>query len=144
MASAFAAPTATPPPGTKRQPWSRTTRLPVRSEQGGAAVRALLEQVPVAGHLLTIDALYTTRETARLIVTTHAADYLMTEEERRPGRDRPLPGTGARAHRQRAIAVLVINYPHVAQVFRIRDGATTTEHVYEAPALGRRRQELLA
>ena len=60
------------------------TQLPVATlgfhEEGGetAAVRALLEQVPVAGHLLTIDALYTTREIARLIVTTHAADYLMT------------------------------------------------------------------
>ena len=84
MASVFAAPTATPPPGTQRQPWSRTTRS--CHEQGGetAAVRALLEQVPVAGRLLTIDALYTTRETARLIVTTHAADYLVTAKKNAP------------------------------------------------------------
>lgn len=47
-------------------------------------MRALLEQVPVAGRLLTIDALYTTRETARLIVTTHAADYLVTAKKNAP------------------------------------------------------------
>ena len=63
---------------------------------------------------------------------------------------------------QRAIAVLtppqrLINYPHVAQVFRItrqrtdarqgRDGATTTEHVYgftSAPAPRATPQQLLA
>ena len=160
------------------------TRLPVATlgfhEQGGetAAVRALLEQVPVAGHLLTIDALYTTRETARLIVTTHAADYLMTVKKNAPETHQLLStldwerdATGhfrepvGKAHgriEQRAIAVLtppqrLINYPHVAQVFRItrqrtdarqgRDGATTTEHVYgftSAPAPRATPQQLLA
>ena len=132
-------------------------------DEGGetAAVRALLEQVPVAGRLLTIDALYTTRETARLLITTHGADYLMTVKKNAPETHQLLStldwerdATGhfqepvRKAHgriEQRAIDVLtppqrLLNYPHVAQVFRItrrrtdarqrRDGATTTEHVY--------------
>lgn len=160
------------------------TRLPVATlgfhEEGGetAAVRALLEQVPVAGRLLTVDALYTTRETARLIVTTHAADYLMTVKKNAPETHQLLStidwerdATGhfqepsCKAHgriEQRAIAVLtpprhLLNYPHVAQVFRItrqrtdarqgRDRTTTTEHVYgftSVPAQRATPQQLLA
>ena len=103
-------------------------------------MRALLEQVPVAGRLLTIDALYTTRETARLTVTAYAADYLMTVKKNAPEThqllstlDSERDATGhlqqpvRKAHgriEQRAIAVLtppqrLINLPHVAQVFRI-------------------------
>ena len=122
------------------------TGLPVATlgfhEEGGetAAVRALLEQVPLAGRLLTVDALYTTRETARLIVDIHAADYLMTVKKNAPETHRLLStidwerdATGhfrervQKAHgriEQRAIAVLtpprrLLNYPHAAQVFRI-------------------------
>ena len=122
------------------------TGLPVATlgfhEEGGetAAVRALLEQVPLAGRLLTVDALYTTRETARLIVGIHAADYLMTVKKNAPETHRLLStidwerdATGHcreranKAHgriEQRAIAVLtpprrLLNYPHAAQVFRI-------------------------
>ena len=149
-------------------------------DEGGetAAVRALLEQVPVAGRLLTIDALYTTRETARLLVTTHGADYLMTVKKNAPETHQLLStldwardATGhfqepvRKAHgriEQRAIEVLtpppgLLNYPHVAQVFRItrrrtdarqrRDGATTTEHVYgftSVPATRATPQQLLA
>ena len=66
------------------------TRLPMATlsfnEEGGeiAAVRALLEKVDVAGRVLTVDALHTTRETARVIVQTHGADYLMTVKENAP------------------------------------------------------------
>ena len=81
-------------------------------EEGGetAAVRALLEQVPVAGRLLTIDALYTTRETARLLVSTHDADYLMTVkknvlstlwERDAPATSSPSEGRAHRATRHR-------------------------------------------
>ena len=55
-------------------------------EEGGetAAVRALLEQVPIRGRLVTIDALFTTREIARLLVEAHGADYLMSVKKNAP------------------------------------------------------------
>ena len=64
-----------------------TRKLPLATlnfhDKGGeiAAVRALLEQTPVAGRVITIDALHTTRDTARTIVDTHGADYLMSVKE---------------------------------------------------------------
>ena len=84
-------------------------------EEGGetAAVRALLEQVPIRGRLISIDALFTTREIARLLVEAHGAHYLMSVKERLrdppppqhhllgTGRDRLLPRgrrQGPRAH----------------------------------------------
>ena len=50
-----------------------------------AAVRALLEEVSVAGRVITVDALHTVRDTARSIVETHNADYLMTVKANAPG-----------------------------------------------------------
>ncbi len=45
-----------------------------------AAVRALFEEVPLAGRVVTLDALHTVRDTARTLVDTHRADYLLTVE----------------------------------------------------------------
>ena len=59
------------------------TGLPVAShsfhDKSGerAALAALLEEVPLAGHIITVDALHTVRDTARSIVETHNAHYLM-------------------------------------------------------------------
>ncbi len=49
-------------------------------DEGGeiAALRALLEDVDIRGRLLTLDALHTTRDTARAIVETHGADYMLS------------------------------------------------------------------
>ena len=48
-------------------------------DEGGetAALRALLEDVDLRGCVLTLDALHTTRDTARSIVETHGADYVL-------------------------------------------------------------------
>ena len=112
------------------------------NDEGGeaAAVRALLDEVPVAGRVITIDALHTTRDTARTIKETHGADYLMTVKENAPETSRTLASIHwerdasayfeeelAKAHariEQRRIAVLtplpgLVNYPHVAQIFRV-------------------------
>ena len=117
-------------------------------KRGGeiAAVRALLEKVEVAGRVLTVDALHTTRETARVIVETHGADYLMTVKENAPETHELLStidwkrdATGFfqeeidLAHgriEQRSIQVMtplegLLNYPHVAQIFRLTRRAPT-------------------
>ena len=66
------------------------TGLPVAShgynDENGerAAVRALLEEVPLDGHVITVDALHTTRDTARSIVESRNADYLMTVKANAP------------------------------------------------------------
>ena len=66
------------------------TGLPVAShgfhDESGeiAAVQALLEDVSVAGRVITVDALHTVRDTARSIVETHKADYLMTVKANAP------------------------------------------------------------
>ena len=49
-----------------------------------AAVGALLEEVPIAGTVITIDALHTTLDTAASIVEKHAADYLMAVKQNAP------------------------------------------------------------
>ena len=60
------------------------TALPVAShgfhDESGerAALAALFEEVSLAGHVITVDALHTVRDTARSIVEIHNADYLMT------------------------------------------------------------------
>ena len=60
------------------------TALPVAShgfhDKNGerSALRALLEEVSIAGHVITLDALHTVRDTARSIVESHNGDYLMT------------------------------------------------------------------
>ncbi len=105
-----------------------------------AAVGALLDVTPIAGALLTIDALHTTREVAARIVEQHRADYLMTVKKNCPetfqtlatlpweqatGRFSEDPEKGHGRIDQRHIEVLTpiknsLNYLHVAQVFRIR------------------------
>ena len=66
------------------------TRMPVATlndhDDGGeiAAVRTLLEQAPVEGRVITLDALHTTRDTARAIVETHRADSLMSVKDNAP------------------------------------------------------------
>ena len=49
-----------------------------------AAVGALLEATPIAGALITFDALHTTREVAASIVDQHGADYLLTVKQNCP------------------------------------------------------------
>ena len=123
-----------------------TTGVPLASlnfhDENGelAAVAALLEEVSIAGSVITIDALHTTRDTAASIVEQHGANYLMTvkqncsetyqalatmpwEEATGHFSEKPERGHGRidRCH----IVVLTllektINYPHVAQVFRVR------------------------
>ena len=161
-----------------------TTGLPLATlsfnEEGGeiAAVRALLEKVEVAGRVLTADALHTTRETARVIVETHGADSLMTVKENAPETHELLStidwkrdATGFfqeeidLAHgriEQRSIQVMtplegLLNYPHVAQIFRLTrrrtdarqngTGPTSREQVYgitSVPADRATPQQLLA
>ena len=49
-----------------------------RDEGGeGAALRALLEDVDLRGCVLTLDALHAARDTARAVVETHGADYVL-------------------------------------------------------------------
>ena len=131
------------------------TRMPVATlnyhDDGGeiAAVRTLLEQVPVEGRVITLDALHTTRDTARAIVETHRADYLMSVKDNAPETRKALEtvdweraASGRfeekidKAHgriEQRRIEVLtplprLINYPHVAQIFRVTRERTDARH----------------
>ena len=123
-----------------------STGVPVASlnfhDDGGeiAAVSALLEEVPIAGTVITIDALHTTLDTASSIVEKHGADYLMTVKQNAPetyealvtmpweqatGRFSEDPEKGHGRIDRRHIEVLTplpntLNYPHVAQVFRVR------------------------
>ena len=129
-------------------------------DEGGeiAAVHAALETAPVAGCLLTLDALHTSRETARLIVETHNADWMMTVKgnasetfETFESIDWETTSTGSYCEKpalehgrieQRSIEVFtplakMINYPHVKQIFRVtrdveikKTGKRTTEHAY--------------
>ena len=123
-----------------------TTGVPLASlnfhDENGelAALGALLEVVPIAGALITLDALHTTRDTAASIVEQHGADYLLTVKQNCPetyqalttmpweqatGRfcEQPHKGHGRIDCRQIEVLTLLpktINYPHVAQVFRVR------------------------
>ena len=63
-----------------------------------AAVRALLEDVPLAGRVVTIDALHTVRDTARAIVESHGADYLMTVKGNAPETFAALAGVDWERH----------------------------------------------
>ncbi len=106
-----------------------------------AAVQTLLETVPLHGRVITIDALHTVRNTARLIVETHAAHYLMTVKANAEKTYATLAGldwdqfaTGChadpeeKAHgriERRRIQTLTpppgtVNYPHLQQIFRIQ------------------------
>ena len=66
------------------------TALPVAShgfhDESGerAAIAALFEEVTLAGRVITVDALHTVRDTARSIVESHNADYLMTVKANAP------------------------------------------------------------
>ena len=141
------------------------TGLPVASlgfnDKNGeqSAIRALFEQVPLAGRAITVDALHTTKDTARSIVETHKADYLMTVKKNASETYETLStidwardATGAfeekpnkKAHgriecrRIQTITPLpgTVKYPHVAQIFRIvreretvKTGEKSTEIVY--------------
>ena len=141
-------------------------------------MRTLLEQVPVEGRVITLDALHTTRDTARAIVEIHRADYLMSVKDNAPETRKALEtvdweraASGRfeekidKAHGrigQRRIEVLtplprLINYPHVAQMFRVTrertdarrngTGETSIEHAYgitSAPAERASPEQLLA
>jgi len=82
---------------------ARDTGLPVAchgfDDEGGerAAVRAVLEEIALAGRVITVDVLHTTGDTARGGVETRGADRPMTvkanAEERRPA---PSTGSGRR------------------------------------------------
>ena len=114
-----------------------TTGVPLASlnfhdENGELQRSAHCWRRPHHRSLITLDALHTTRETAASIVEQHGADYLLT------GRTVPRPSMPweqagrfceqpQKAHGRidcRQIEVLTlpktINYPHVAQVFRVR------------------------
>ena len=122
------------------------TALPVAShgfhDENGerAAIRALLEEVSLAGHVATVDALHTVRDTARGIVESHNVDYLMTVKANAPETYETLStinwnrdATGAfeqeitKAHgriERRRIQTMTpprgtVNFPHIAQIFRI-------------------------
>ena len=122
------------------------TGMPLASlgfhDQNGerAAVRALLEEAPLAGRVITVDALHTVRDTARSIVESRGADYLMTVKGNAPetfatlaGIDWERDATGgyeeasAKAHgriERRRIRTLTplrgtVNYPHLKQIFRV-------------------------
>ncbi len=113
------------------------------AEQGGeiAATHDLLERSAIAGKVITIDALHTTRATAQMITRRFCADYMMTVKGNAPEtfallesidwqRDR----TGHhkedldKAHgrlEQRQIDVMtplkgLINYPGIRQIARVR------------------------
>ena len=140
-----------------------TTGVPLASlnfhDEGGeiAAVHALLEEVSIAESVITIDALHTTLDTAGIIVEKHGADYLMTVKENSPetyealatmpweqatGRFSEDPEKGHGRIDQRHIEVQTLlprtlNYPHVAQVFRVRrertilkSGQQSVEYAY--------------
>ena len=112
-------------------------------DEGGetAAVGAVMEQADVSGRVITLDALHTTRKTARLIMDVHGADYLFTVKGNCPHTYEVLNSVnweedsagsftekiykGHGRMEQRSIEVMdayfrMINYPHTKQVFRIR------------------------
>ncbi len=123
-----------------------------------AAVQTVLETVPLHGRVVTIDTLHTVRNTARLIVETHAAHYLMTIKANAEktyatlaslDRDQFAMGCHAdpeeKAHgriERHRIQTLTpppgtVNYPHLQQIFRIQSerrsvktGQASRETVY--------------
>ncbi len=127
-------------------------------DEGGeiAAVRAALGTAPVAGRLLTLDALPTPRATARRIVETRGADGRMTvrghaaetfetfaslhRETTSTGRCRETPTLEQGRIEPRSLEVFtppakMIHDPHVQPIFRVvrsvacrKSGTPTTEH----------------
>ncbi len=128
-----------------------------------AAVLALLEVVCVEGRMITLDALHTTKNTARAIVETHGADYMFTVKGNSPTAyeklkalewDRDAAGCftekiskGRGRMEQRSIDVMnahfrMIDYPHAKQVFRVRRWAKNVKtgkgRVSNTPVASRR------
>ena len=123
-----------------------------------AAVLSLLEVVCVEGKVITLDALHTTKNTARAIVESHGADYMFTVKGNSPtaherltalewgrdavGRFTEKVSKGHGRIEQRSIEVInayfrMIDYPHAKQVFRVRrwaknvkTGKESVEHAY--------------
>ncbi len=116
--------------------------LDLRDEGGEiAAVLALLEEVCIDGKVITLDALHTTKNTARAIVETHRADYMFTVKGNSPTAYKRLKAleweSDAAGHfkekmskghgriEQRSIEVMnayfrMTDYQHVKQVFRVK------------------------
>ncbi len=114
--------------------------------------------MPVADRVITIDALHTVRDTARAIVESHRADYLMTVKGNAPESletlasidwerdatgyfEEPCEKAHGRIERRRIRTLTpmkgMVNYPHIRQVFRIererlicRSGAESAETTY--------------
>ena len=131
-------------------------------DEGGelAAMRALFEDVDLSGRVLTLDALHACRDTARAIVETHGADYVLSIKENCPdafaqlaavdwdGRDvrRHADAAGKAAHGRveaRRIAArdllpdTLAPFPEARQAFRVvrertdaKTGETSTETAY--------------
>ena len=130
-------------------------------DEGGeaAALRALLEDVDLRGCALTLDALHASRDTARSIVETHGADYVLAVKENCPDSFAKLAGIdweegGLRRHAEeprkahgrieaRRIAVrdllpdTLAPFPEARQAFRVvrertsaKTGRTSTETAY--------------
>ena len=122
------------------------------------AIAALFEEVSLAGHVITLHAPHTVRDTARSIVESHNADYLMTVKANAPETFKTLStinwnrdATGAfeeeptKEHGRiecRRIQTMTplpgtVNFPHIAQIFRIerdremcKSGRKSTEIAY--------------
>lgn len=113
------------------------------ADEGGerAALHDLLERTGIRGCVITLDALHTVRETARLITQAHGADYVMTVKENAPETFSTLSSIDWERHRhgsfaeprtkahgrigQRTIDAMtpvrdLINYPGVSQIARVR------------------------
>ena len=139
-----------------------------------AAVGALLETVSIGGAVITLDALHTTRDTATKIVEQHQAHYQMTVKQNSSETYEALVSipwehatarfstASEKAHgriERRHIEVMTLppntlNYPHVAQVFRVRrdrhvlkSGEKTVTYAYgitSVPASEASAEQLLA
>ena len=127
-------------------------------DEGGeaAALRALLDDVDLRGRVLTLDALRACRDTARAIVRTHGADYVLSIKENCPDSFAKLAAIdwdagGLRRHAEepkkahgrieaRRVAArdllpdTLAPFPDVQQAFRVvrertdaKTGATSTE-----------------
>ena len=131
-----------------------------RDEGGGiAALRALLEDVDLRGRVLTLDALHTTRDTARGIVEAHGADHVLSVKANCPDSfaqlaaidwdaaaarrhaDEPAKAHGRIEVRRIAARDLLPDtpapFPGARQAFRVvrgrtdaKTGATSTETAY--------------
>ena len=117
----------------------------ILTEKGGeiAAVLALLEEVDITGSVITLDALYTTRDTAAAILHSHLRQR--SRNLRSAGHHRL--GSGRKGHGridQRHIQTMepisgMLNYPQVKQVFRIirhrtlKTGVDSSEVAYVSP-----------